>query len=304
MTMTVELSVNQEVADKLREAADLLENQGANPYRVSAYRHAADTLVHSKRNLREMVEQEGMSGLTSLPHIGHGIAGAIYEILSTGRWGQLERLRGTLDPVHLFQSVPGVGPRLAQRIHDTLNVDTLEALETAAHDGRLEAVPGVGPRRAAVLRAALANMLGRVRDRKARINDGPGVEVLLDVDREYIEKAQAGQLPSIAPKRFNPRGESWLPVLHTRRGGWHFTALYSNSGLAHELGRTRDWVVLYFYDEHHREGQHTVVTETRGPLIGNRVVRGREPECQAYYGQTSVSGTRGEESWADTLFEL
>jgi putative hydrolase len=70
------------------------------------------------------------------------------------------------------------------------------------------------------------------------------------------------------------------------------------------VGRTRDWVVLYFYDEHHREGQHTVVTETRGPLIGNRVVRGREPECQAYYGQTCVSPTRGEQSWADTLFEL
>ena len=83
--MTVELSLNQEVADKLREAADLLEKQGANPYRVSAYRHAADTLVHSKRNLREMVGQEGMAGRTSLPHIGHGIARAIYEILSTGR---------------------------------------------------------------------------------------------------------------------------------------------------------------------------------------------------------------------------
>jgi putative hydrolase len=300
----MDLSLNQDVAGKLREAADLLEKQGANPYRGSAYRHAADTLVHSKRNLREIVEQEGMAGLTSLPHIGHGIAGAIYEILNTGRWSQLERLRGTLDPVHLFQSTPGVGPRLAQRIHDTLNVDTLEALETAAHDGRLEAVPGVGPRRAAVLRATLANLLGRVRERNAETNDGPGVEVLLDVDLEYLEKAQAGQLPTIAPKRFNPEGKSWLPVLHTRRGGWHFTALYSNSALAHDLGRTQDWVVLYFYDEHHREGQHTVVTETRGPLIGNRVVRGRESECLAYYSESSALPTALKERVTNTLFEL
>jgi hypothetical protein len=40
---------------------------------------------------------------------------------------------------------------------------------------------------------------------------------------------------------------------------------------------------VYFYDDHHREGQHTVVTETRGGLIGRRVVRGLEAECRAYY---------------------
>ena len=47
---------------------------------------------------------------------------------------------------------------------------------------------------------------------------------------------------------------------------------------AHELGRTRDWVVIYYYDEDHREGQNTVVTETHGPRRGERVVRGRERE--------------------------
>ena len=53
------------------------------------------------------------------------------------------------------------------------------------------------------------------------------------------------KLATIAPRRFNPTGESWLPVLHTSRGDWHVTALYSNTARAHELGRTRDWVVLY-----------------------------------------------------------
>jgi hypothetical protein len=59
--------------------------------------------------------------------------------------------------------------------------------------------------------------------------------------------------------------------------------LYSNTAQAHQLGRTRDWVVLYFYDDEHTEGQHTVVTETHGPLAGRRVVRGREAECRAHY---------------------
>ena len=103
------------------------------------------------------------------------------------------------------------------------------------------------------------------------------------MDDDYRRKAEAGSLPTIAPRRFNPEGEAWLPVLHAVRDGWHFTALYSNTAQAHQLGRTRDWVVLYFYDDEHAEGQHTVVTETHGPLAGRRVVRGREAECRAHY---------------------
>ena len=110
-----------------------------------------------------------------------------------------------------------------------------------------------------------------------------------ELDREYRQKAEAGSLPAIAPRRFNPDGKAWLPVLHTQRDNWHFTALYSNTATAHKLKRTHDWVIVYFYDEHHVEGQHTVVTETRGPLAGRRVVRGREAACGELYAQ---EGTR------------
>jgi hypothetical protein len=74
-----------------------------------------------------------------------------------------------------------------------------------------------------------------------------------------------------------------LPVLHTTRGDWHFTALFSNTARAHELGRERDWVVVYGEDATHGERQYTVVTALRGPLAGRRVVRGREAECRAWY---------------------
>ena len=159
----------------------------------------------------------------------------------------------------------------------------------SAHDGRLERVPGVGPRRAAAIRASLQSMLSRGRSRggsaakERQAWPRPPVETLLDVDREYREKASAGTLPRIAPRRFNPSGEAWLPLLHTDRGEWHFTALYSNTSLAHDLDRTRDWVVVYYYDADHREGQSTVVTETHGPLLGKRVPRGRELECIELY---------------------
>lgn len=117
---------------------------------------------------------------------------------------------------------------------------------------------------------------------------GPGVDLLLEVDREYRDKARAGQLPKVAPRRHNPDGEAWLPVLHTRFGPWRFTALFSNTDLAHELHRTHDWVVIGFDDGQGDDGQATVVTERRGSLSGRRVVRGREPECARHYRHDTI----------------
>jgi putative hydrolase len=113
--------------------------------------------------------------------------------------------------------------------------------------------------------------------------DVPGVDLLLAVDDEYREKARAGLLQLIAPRRMNPEHKAWLPVLHKRHDPWHFTALFSNTERAHLLHRVYDWVVIFC-----EEGQYTVVTERRGALAGRRVVRGREPECARYYrGRTS-----------------
>ena len=92
----------------------------------------------------------------------------------------------------------------------------------------------------------------------------------------------------ISPKRLNPEGKAWLPVMHVTKQGWHFTALFSNTALAHQLNRTQDWVVIYFYDDQHHESQHTVVTETHGALTGQRVVPGRETECREYYEQSGT----------------
>ena len=280
-------SLNARCADRLREAADLLQAQGANPFRISAYRKAAATVLEWPEDVQAVIDREGLPGLEALPNVGRGIAAALLEMTRTGRWTQLERLRGSADPVQLLTAVPGLGHRLAERIHEELHIDTLEALELAAHDGRLETVPGVGPRRAAAIRSSLQTMLSRSRPHRTAAATGavdePPVAMLLDVDREYRERAAAGELATIAPRRFNPSGEAWLPVLHAVRGAWHFTALFSNTAQAHQLGRTRDWVVLYFYDDEHAEGQHTVVTETHGALTGRRVVRGRETECRAHY---------------------
>ena len=269
---------------KLAQAADLLEQQGASPFRVTAYRRASETVSRLSRDIQELAGTEGSAGLIKLPNIGKGIASAIQELLTTGSWVQLERLRGTLDPAQLFQTVPGIGPKTAEQIHEALHIDTLEALEAAAWDGRLETVRGMGGRRITGIRNALTALLGKTR-RPPRLAAGmePPVITILEVDAEYRRQAKQGSLPLIAPRRFNPDGMAWLPVLHSHRDDWHYTLLYSNTARAHELKRTHDWVVVYFYNDHHQEGQCTVVTETRGPLTGQRVVRGRELECRDYY---------------------
>lgn len=272
---------NAAIAGLLEQVAALMAEQGANPFRVGAYRRAARSLRTLDREVSDVAAQEGNAGLQKIPGVGRRIAAAIEEILRTGRWMQLARLRGEADPEQLFRTIAGVGPSLARRIHENLHVDTLEALEIAAHDGRLETVPGIGRRRAAAIRSLLAEMLQRVRVRPITPSEEPSVTMLLDVDREYRMLAKAERLPKIAPKRFNPKGEAWLPILHTERDGWNFTALYSNTARAHELGRVGDWVIVYFEHDTQAEGQRTIVTEMRGELAGKRVVRGRERESAA-----------------------
>ena len=262
----------------------MLEQQGADEFRARAYRRAAESIAGYPQDLRELADLEGADALLQIPGVGKGIASALSELLATGRWSLLDRLRGTLDPESLFVTVPGVGPQLAHKLHEALQVDNLEGLEAAAYDGRLAAVPGIGPRRISANRAGLSTRLGRLR----RPAPPPGsmrppVELLLAIDRNYREAANTGSLPTIAPRRFNPSGEACLPVQHATHRGWHFTALYSNTARAHDLGRTRDWVVIYYYDHDHNERQCTVVTEHAGDLTGRRVVRGRESECRQYY---------------------
>jgi hypothetical protein len=301
---------NDEIADALERVADLLEAQGGEPFRSRAYRGAAATLRRLERPAVEILAAEGRAGLEKLPGIGKSIAALIDEYAHNLRLGLLDRLEGQTSPEDLFTTLPGVGDELAERIHRELDVETLEELELAAHDGRLEGVPGIGPRRVRAIQDSLAAVLSRSSRRRARrqrwIESGrrhpdgatgapvrgpaapekderPPVALLLEVDAEYRRRAAAGELRTIAPRRFNPRGEAWLPVLHTEREGWSFTALFSNTARAHELGRTRDWVVLYWEQDGH-EDQCTVVTERRGPLAGRRVVRGREDECAARAG--------------------
>ena len=271
----------------------LLEEQDANRFRIQAYRRAAETLERLDTPVSRFIEEQGTDGLQALPGIGVSLARSIHTLVVTGRLPMLDRLRGELDSAALLGSLPGIGPALARRLHDDLHLHTLEQLEAATHDGRLADIEGIGPKKLQGIIDSLTARLGRVRrpslngeTQYARI---PPIAEILDVDREYRGSARTGKLRLIAPRRFNPKKEAWLPILHTQRGTRHYTAMFSNTALAHQLKKTHEWVILYF-DDDHGEHQCTIVTGRNAPFTGKRIVRGRESECSAYYQNLVRSG--------------
>jgi hypothetical protein len=278
--------INEQIAGRLEEVARLLRDQGADPFRVGAYLRAAAAIRSSCEPADEIYRLHGIVGLKALPRVGESIAHAVSELLTHGRLPILDLLRGKTHPTALLASLPGMGRVLAERVHDELGVETLADLEEAAHDGRLAAVAGFGEKRLAGIRDSLASRRGN-----ASVPPSPGpratVGELIDVDREYRDKAAAGQLQLITPRRFNPMRQAWLPILHTRRGMRRYTALFSNTARAHRNGKTRDWVVLYS-DNATGDTRHTVITASFGPLRGRRIVVGREDECEALYGVSQM----------------
>jgi hypothetical protein len=271
---------NLTIAQKLNEYADYLEVEEASVYRVRAYRQAAQTVRSQEGPLAEVVREKGRRGLEELPGVGSHLAYTIEGLVRTGEFRTLRPDGGHIDPQRLLTSLPGVGPQLARTLHERLGVTTLEQLERAAHAGQLAEV-GVGPKRLRGLIDALAGRLARTRLPEP-VRGEPPVDDLLAIDADYRRQAEANRLPTITPRQFNPDHEPWLPLYAADRRGWRFRALYSNTALAHRLGRTQDWVVISFHDGF-TSGQRTVVTETVGDLRGRRVVRGRERECRAYY---------------------
>jgi DNA polymerase (family X) len=166
------INVNEDIAGRLDEVAQILAEQGANRFRVQAYHQAAAVLRGLGRPVSEIFAEEGLAGLEQLPGVGTSIARAIRDLLQHGRLAMLDRLRGEHDPIALLTSVPGIGKALAWKLHDDLEIDSLEELETAAHDGRLENLAGLGAKRLAGIRDSLAHRLGRpLRRRNQRLRN-------------------------------------------------------------------------------------------------------------------------------------
>ena len=143
---------NLAIARVLTEIGDLLEIKGDNPFKIRAYRNAAETVIHEPRRVAGLTADERLA----LPGIGKDLAAKIGELADTGtiRYHQalLEEFPATILDLLRLQ---GVGPKTVARLHSELGVTSLEELERAAHDGRIRRMTGMGPKKESQILKAL-----------------------------------------------------------------------------------------------------------------------------------------------------
>ncbi|MCG6943417.1 MAG: type-X family DNA polymerase, partial [Thiohalocapsa sp.] len=137
---------NREIAEQFSRLADLLEIEGADAFRVRAYRQAAQTIGGLSESLAERAA-EG-EDLSALPHIGKRIAEKIRAISETGYLPQLEAVEERL-PAELSEllKLSGLGPKRVKALHQDLHVDNLADLKRAVAEHRVREVPGFGAKR-------------------------------------------------------------------------------------------------------------------------------------------------------------
>lgn len=152
---------NLDIARVLEDMADLLEIQGANPFRIRAYRNAVRTVETQSRPLRVMVE-EG-EDLTELPNIGDSVAKHITELLETGTISRMEEITREF-PRSLIEltRLDGVGPKKARKLFEELDVETVDDLAEALEAERVQELGGFGKKSAEKIARAVERHRNRV----------------------------------------------------------------------------------------------------------------------------------------------
>ena len=131
---------NADISKLFRRLADLLEIEGANPFRVRAYRTAAQTIDDLPKSAAGMLAEGGE--LKGLPGIGKDLAGKIKEIVETGHLELLDEVEArTPSTLAVLTSIPGLGPKRVHTLHETLGISTLEELMRAAKDHKICGLP-------------------------------------------------------------------------------------------------------------------------------------------------------------------
>ncbi len=152
--------INAEIAGQLDKVADLLDIEGANPFRVRAYRRAARTVGELPRNVADMLA-EG-EDLDELPGIGKDLVDKIATIARGEHLPLLDELaREVPAGITALLTLPGLGPKRVHQLHETLGIDSIDQLAAAADAGKLHGVPGFGPGIKAKLLRAIAAGAGQ-----------------------------------------------------------------------------------------------------------------------------------------------
>lgn len=146
---------NARIATVFEEIADLLEVQGANPFRIRAYRNAARTVNQQGPAFAERAARGEELG--KLAGIGADLDARIHEIARTGNCELLQQLRRTVPRgTASLLRIPGLGPKRVRALSERLDIHTPVQLREAAQSGRMQALRGFGPKTTAHVLSALA----------------------------------------------------------------------------------------------------------------------------------------------------
>lgn len=206
---------NAEIAQVLREVADLLEIGEANPFRIRAYRNAARVAEGWPTSLADMAAEDG-GRLEELPGIGTDLAAKIVDIAATGTLPLLTDLRRhTPKGARELMSVPGLGPKRTRRLQEELNIRGLADLERAARAGRIRTLRGFGEPTERRLLKELESLRGS-RGRTLRSVAAHSAEPLLEWLKS-LDGVVRAEIAGSFRRRLETVGD--LDFLVTARGG-------------------------------------------------------------------------------------
>jgi DNA polymerase (family 10) len=183
---------NKEIARLFDRYALLLAIDGANPFRVRAYRNASRTITGLNRSLADLLA--GGTDLSELPAVGEDIAHKIAEIVGKGRFKELERLEKRIPPtLEELTQVPGLGPKRIKALFEKLNIRSLTDLAAAARAKKLSAIPGFGEKLEGQISSAFAHHVSK----EARITLAEAEEIAEPLLR-YLKETSGSDLVAVA----------------------------------------------------------------------------------------------------------
>lgn len=175
---------NIEISEVLDDVAALLEIQGANPFRIRAYQNAARTVEAHAVAMHKMLADG--DDLTELAGVGKQVAKHIEELVDTGKLSVIDEIAKEI-PLSLIEltRLPGVGPKKARALWESLGVETIDDLERVLKAGEVAEIKGFGKKTQEKILKAIDSYRKRQQGR-TRLADA---EQLVDPLVEYMQKA-------------------------------------------------------------------------------------------------------------------
>ena len=187
---------NLAIARVLGEIGDLLEIKNENPFKVRAYRNAAEAIVHLGTAIAQMPPEERRT----IPGIGKDLAARIGELIDTGSSAYHRELLQEFPPTVLdLLRLQGIGPKTVALLYHTLGIRSLDDLEAAAKEGRIRAIKGMGAKKETLILKAL--------EERQRLTG-----------RRLLAEAHDAAAALVASLRTHAPGAEITPVGSLRRG--------------------------------------------------------------------------------------